>query len=558
MAANAKEYKDLQQAASIADDALVATAEPNATELQTSTVTALAQKIQEINTDGPLAELELATSIGKQQLAEALTEKGAASTPSDTLVQMADKLRGLTTNDALTFIKGSILSSNSTSLNIPTDIRDFAVLPNVHDHFVVHAGQALHIIPRGNYPDLSAMIGASVADVAAHSYTSTTVRMGRSTDGNTIVVVYGINTNMDIYDIDWSGDTPVISYVKTVTIPFSIYGSSWKPGITNDRELATAVDFSYNNYMRLFLVNDTTVYKTGKHGLHIQYYYQDQIYFDINEQKEGYLYTAGNVSTSSSPNAYKSTKIKYVPTTPEATGSITIENPGQNLYPIGTTAGPSAFERSSFIDFESGLLIRTYCINYNDYGYTSSRAISGQLSVLNLKDESKPEALTTLNTYACAINPGQSYAVGITTAGLSFQNRPALCVFGFPVIKKSDTAWQLSIPQFEQDEIVYDNSTGVLSRTKTSCALADSMNSYRFEILLSANANGYMYAYTYINHPYYGQANVLAKDVITMVHLNFNNTPVDLPITAIKSDEINGLKTETVSVPLPESDAQEA
>ena len=73
MAANAKEYKDLQQAASIADDALVATAEPNATELQTSTVTALAQKIQEINTDGPLAELELATSIGKQQLAEALT-----------------------------------------------------------------------------------------------------------------------------------------------------------------------------------------------------------------------------------------------------------------------------------------------------------------------------------------------------------------------------------------------------------------------------------------------------------------------------------------------------
>ena len=556
MAANAKEYKDLQQAASIADDALVATAEPNATELQTSTVTALAQKIQEINTDGPLAELELATSIGKQQLAEALTEKGVASTPSDTLVQMADKLRGLTTNDALTFIKGSILSSNSTSLNIPTDIRDFAVIPNVHDHFVVHAGQALHIIPRGNYPDLPAMIGASVSDVAAHSYTSTTVRMGRSTDGNTIVVVYGTNTAMDIYGIDWSGGTPVISYVKTVTIPFSIQYQPWKPSITNDRELATAAD-SNHGCMGLFLVNDTTIYKIGNTGLHIQNIYQNQIYFDINEQKEGYLYTAGNASASGDSKAYKSTKIKYVPTTPEATGSITIENPGQNLYPIGTTAGPSAFERSSFIDFESGLLIRTYCINYYK-NYTSSRTISGQLSVLNLKDESKPEALTSLNTYACAINPSQSYNYGITNAGVPIQNRPALCVYGFPVIKKSDTAWQLNIPQFEQDEIVYDSSASVLSRTKTSCALANNTSDYRFEILLSANTNGYMYAYTYINSQYYGQANVLTKDVITMVHLNFNDTPVDLPITALKYNEINGLKTETVSVPLPESETQGA
>ena len=557
MAANAKEYKDLQQAASIADDALVATAEPNATELQTSTVTALAQKIQEINTDGPLAELELATSIGKQQLAEALTEKGVATTSSETLVQMADKLKGLTTNDALTFIKGSILSSNSTSLNIPTDIRDFAVLTNVHDHFVVHAGQALHIIPRGNYSDLPAMIGASVSDVAAHSYTSTTVRMGRSTDGNTIVVVYGTNTAMDIYDIDWSGDAPVISYVKTVTIPYSLYSSQWKPGITNDRELATAVD-SNGNYMGLFLVNDTTVYKNSSNGLYIQYYYQDQIYFDINEQKEGYLYTAGNASASGDSRAYKSTKIKYVPTTPEATGSITIERPGTTLQPLGTTAGPSAYERSSFIDFDSGLLIRTYCVNYYN-NYTSSRTISGQLSVLNLKDVSKPEALTSLNTYACAVNPGQSYNYGITNAGISYQNRPALCVYGFPVIKKSNTALQLRIPQFEQDEITYDSTTGVLSRTKTSCALANNVSDYRFEVLLSANNNGYMYAYTYVNSNYYGQANVLAKDVITMVHLNFNDTPVDLPITAIKSNEINGLKTETVSVPLPEeSQSQQA
>lgn len=546
---NAKTIQDLNQTTAVSGDDLVVVAQSGATEAAKATVSTLAEAVGELNSTGALAELSLATSIGKNLLAQNLTNKGVPTDPSETLVQMADKLGGLTTNDALTFIKGSILSSNSTSLNVPTDIRDFAVIPNVHDHFVVHAGQALHIIPRGNYYDLPAMIGASVADVAAHSYTSTTVNMGRSADGNTIVVSYGTNTAMDIYDIDWSGATPIISYLKTVTIPYSTR-SSGKPGITNDRELATASQ-SNGNYMGLFLVNDTTVYKVGSDGLYISSSYQDQIYFDINEQKEGYLYTAGHASSSGDSRAYKSTKIKYVPTTPEATGSITIENPGVTLYPIGTTAGPSASERSSFIDFDSGLLIRTYCINYNGSGYTSSRAISGQLSVLNLKDESKPEALTTLNTYACVVNPGQSYNYGITNAGASFQNRPALCVYGFPVINKSDTTWQLNIPQFEQDEIVYDNSTGMLSRTKTSCALADSMNEYRYEILLSANDNGYMYAYTYAGS-YYGQANVLAKDVITMVHLNFNNTPVDLPITAIKSDEINGLKTETLSVPLPE------
>lgn len=553
MAANAKEYNDLTQTTEISNDALVAVATPGASQLQTSTVTTLAAKVGELNTAGALSELELATSIGKQQLAEALTEKGVPTTANETEIQMADKIRGLVTNNSFTFVKGSILSSNNGSLNIPNDIRDFAVLTNIHNHHVVHAGQTIHIVPYGNYANLTDFIGASVASVPAHSYTSTTVRMGRSTDGNTIVVVYGTNTAMDIYDIDWTGSTPAISYVKTVTVPFSLRSDGWKPAITDDRELATACDTN-GNYMCLFLVNDTTVYKTGSSGLYISSGLQDQIYFDINEQKEGYLYVAGTATSSGSSAAYKSTKISYVPTTEEATGSITIKSPGTTLQPIGTTAGPRASMRSCFIDFESGLLIRTYCINYTSTSayYTSSRLVSGQLSILNLKDASKPEVLTTLNTYVCQINPSQGTNYGYTSSGPGFVNRPTLCPYGFPVIKKSDTAWQLNIPQFEQDEIVYDSSTGAVSRTKNSLALAPTIGNKELGVLLSANTNGYMYAYPYVSPSQYGQANVLAKDVITMVHLNFNDTPVDLPISAIKSDEINGLKTETVSVPLPE------
>lgn len=562
MAANAKEYKDLTQATSIDSNAQVALAQPNETELQTTTITNLAEKVQEINTDGPLAELELATSIGKQQLAEALTEKGAASTSSDTLVQMADKVRALVTNNSLTFVKGTIIGSQSDSINIPADINDFCALTNFKGYMVVHAGQQIHIVPNGSYANLSELVGASISSVDAHSYTSRVVRMSRSRDGNTVVCVYGTNTAMDIYDIDWSGQAPVISYVKTVTIPFSLRSDDWFPGITDDRELATACDTN-GNYMCLFLVNDTTIYKAGSNGIYIGHSYQQHIYFDV-ENQQGYVYTAGNASSSGEARAYKSTHISYKPTTEEETGSITVESAGVTLQPIPTNAGPRASARSAFIDFDSGLLIRTYGINITSTAsyYTSSRLDSGKLSVLNLKDASKPEVLTSLNVYATITAPSMQSSQGTTNSSVNINNKEALCGYGFPVVKLSDTSYRFDIPGFEQDQITYDTSTGLISRAKESLLLTPAnTQAVLNRRLLCKNTNGYLYAHAYYGANYYGQANVLVENVITMIHLNFNSTPVDFPIMVILPSEVNGLKTETVSVPLPEesqSQSQEA
>lgn len=234
MAANAKEYKDLQQAASIADDALVATAEPNATELQTSTVTALAQKIQEINTDGPLAELELATSIGKQQLAEALTEKGVATTSSETLVQMADKLRGLQVSAGIDNIKGYYVDTSNVPADLPTGASSMRAFrnPKTGDSIVL-LGTTIYYIPNGEYDSLSAFLAAATKtldvsqedssyDVESSNYAAV------SEDFTKLLVRVNSSTYVNnVYNL--SGET--ITKIGSVTKDFTSYRPNTAVGL---------------------------------------------------------------------------------------------------------------------------------------------------------------------------------------------------------------------------------------------------------------------------------------------------------------------------------------
>ena len=53
----------------------------------------LASAIGELNQTGALAELQLATSIGKNLIAQRLNEKGVENiTPKSTLIEMADSI----------------------------------------------------------------------------------------------------------------------------------------------------------------------------------------------------------------------------------------------------------------------------------------------------------------------------------------------------------------------------------------------------------------------------------------------------------------------------------
>lgn len=99
--ANAKTYNELNQASTVNASDLVAVAQSDKTELQKTTVSDLASAVGELNSTGALAELSLATSIGKNLLAQRLNEKGVENiTPNSTLVEMADAVDKLAITNA--------------------------------------------------------------------------------------------------------------------------------------------------------------------------------------------------------------------------------------------------------------------------------------------------------------------------------------------------------------------------------------------------------------------------------------------------------------------------
>lgn len=99
--ANAKTYNELNQTSAVNASDLVAVAQSDKTELQATTVSDLANAVGELNSTGALAELSLATSIGKNLLAQRLNEKGVQNiTPNNTLIEMADAVDKLAITNA--------------------------------------------------------------------------------------------------------------------------------------------------------------------------------------------------------------------------------------------------------------------------------------------------------------------------------------------------------------------------------------------------------------------------------------------------------------------------
>lgn len=234
MAANAKEYNDLTQTTEISNDALVAVATPGASQLQTSTVTTLAAKVGELNTAGALAELELATSIGKQQLAEVLTEKGVSTTASETLVQMADKVQSLQVSEGVDNIKGYYVDTSGVPSNLPTGASSMRAFrnPKTGDSIVL-LGTTIYCIPNGEYDSLSAFLAAatktldvsqedSAYDVNSSNYAAV------SEDFTKLLVRVNSSTYVNnVYNL--SGET--ITKIGSVTKDFTSYRPATAVGL---------------------------------------------------------------------------------------------------------------------------------------------------------------------------------------------------------------------------------------------------------------------------------------------------------------------------------------
>ena len=109
--ANAKQINQLNEAASLSAETKLAVANPNTTEAESATVSQLAQAVAELNETGAFAEQTLATSMGKNLLAQVLTNKGVETTSSETLIQMADKVNALNLSSDIENVYATMIAS---------------------------------------------------------------------------------------------------------------------------------------------------------------------------------------------------------------------------------------------------------------------------------------------------------------------------------------------------------------------------------------------------------------------------------------------------------------
>lgn len=533
--ANAKEYKDLTEAASIDTDALVALAQPNAPELQTSKVTALAAKVQELNTDGPLAELELATSIGKQQLAEALTEKGVPTTANETEIQMADKVRGLQTTNGLTFVKGmACVGNNNTDLE-KAGYAAFCFCRTPNGHTIVLSNNTLYLVETfKDYSSLSDILSSASASTPTHTNitTSAKVHMSITKDGRTLTICStDAADSLDMYDINYENST--ITYLQTVT-GLTRSGSTGyiQCTVNNDRTMVAWRGGSSARYINVAQISDTSV--IGTYGTDI-----DSGGFIVFDDSDTILVYCHNNSISF--NNQGSVFVHKITYSVDESGSVSVS--GSRIFSLSNIYGVSTS------DIYNNVVLILYSTeslpNNSSYEYTK---VATDLS-FTLKD------LTTGYEYSNTIT---SLAVQASTSPRDMLNMPVSVV--------GNVLTYYGVCGFK---IVYDKQKQTVSLTmpirqyySTSPTMVD-----RYTILAYSDTNvwgcfdcAYIHAGTNTYAKCYMVDHIVQKLNVLMGTKWSINGYTNYSMYALKYDDVSAgaYDLETSVVPLPESDAQES
>lgn len=239
--ANAKTYNELNQASAVNASDLVAVAQSDKTELQKTTVSDLANAVGELNQAGALAELSLATSIGKNLLAQRLNEKGVQNiTPNNTLIEMADAVDKLQTTESTQLLKDNIITNVQNDVYANTlSLQPFSAcrLPNAYT--AIYAVDKIYISKTfGEYNSISDVLNNAEMSISVHtpgSLTRDRAYITCSRDGKTIIThAFDTAGTVDIYDVDYT--TKQLTYVKSIT-GVTLYNNTCHMAIKNDRSL---------------------------------------------------------------------------------------------------------------------------------------------------------------------------------------------------------------------------------------------------------------------------------------------------------------------------------
>lgn len=260
--ANAKTYNELNQASAVNASDLVAVAQSDKTELQKTTVGDLANAVGELNQAGALAEISLATSIGKNLLAQRLTEKGVQNiTPNNTLIEMADAVDKLQTTESGQLLKSKFMLDIfrvQSKANLGYTLFAWCKLPQ--GTTAVIASDTIYIFKtQGNYAALPDALTKAIMTVPLKNIPSDSsgrLYMTSSQDGKTLIVRGVSSGNTDIYDVDY--ETNKITYVKSLELV--LYNSVYPAmAISNDRKLISIFSVWDHDY-RIYNVDDITKY----------------------------------------------------------------------------------------------------------------------------------------------------------------------------------------------------------------------------------------------------------------------------------------------------------
>lgn len=286
--ATTKEYKDLNKAAGIAPEALVALAQPGKSELESATVKNLSAAVADTLQNGAMAELESAVSLGKQELAKRLQEKGSeGASASETLIQLADRLNNLVVDGEKNNLLGQIVMLGEEE-NIPNTMKPFNFRFLKNGYVAIAAGANLYLVPPGKYDSLEEMISAAVAQTAFQTMGDPYVYIGRSQDGNTLICWTG-GSSYEIYDVNY--ETPAITFIKAIDGVSFVTGNEHPGlGISNDRTLFTG---TFSNYIYLGKTEDPTQRVNVKDGYAGYFDYIRDVLFDEQNNRVFFVSTYG-------------------------------------------------------------------------------------------------------------------------------------------------------------------------------------------------------------------------------------------------------------------------
>lgn len=166
-----KQITDLNETSALnANDYFVVSQAGN-TELTKVSTSVVSNTVSSVLTEGTYSELVYATSQGKNAIATALTSKGVATTASETLIQMADKVNNLNVDTGAEYWTGKLLTA-VTELN---SSRQWLKYLPVKKAWIVWYDTYLYYVPNGTEFD-------SLADMISKAAFSFNMAVSTGTD----------------------------------------------------------------------------------------------------------------------------------------------------------------------------------------------------------------------------------------------------------------------------------------------------------------------------------------------------------------------------------------